>query len=326
MRIRFGQFAFDPQSRLLWRDDTEIALPPRVLGVLEILLERAGEVVARQDLLDRVWKDAFVTDTSLAEAVSFLRSALGDDPQTPRYIQTVHRRGYRFLVAPGIDGRSDRGQTPVKPGSDEGQTGVRPGSDLRSTFDGPAAPDWTLVPWSVALLCAGLAAAAVWFAMRAPAPDAPPVARVELRTAPGTEFDRDPQPIAISPDGRSIAWSACETATGRCAISVRTLDTLEPRALPGTTDGHSPVFSPDGRWIAFFADGALKKIAVAGGAPTTLAPAPDPAGAAWGSDGRIVFAGSAGGGLSLVDEQGGGVKSVTNAHSETGEWRHRSPA
>jgi len=108
MRISFGPFAFDPQSGLLWRDGAEIALPPRVLGVLEVLIERAGQVVARQDLLDRVWKDAFVTDTSLAEAVSFLRQALGDDPQAPRYIQTVHRRGYRFLLTPTA---SDQGQT-----------------------------------------------------------------------------------------------------------------------------------------------------------------------------------------------------------------------
>src|SRR3954463_3049277 len=123
MRISFGLFAFDPQSRLLWREGTEIALPPRVPGVLDLLIERAGQVVARQDLLDRVWKDAFVTDTSLAEAVSFLRQALGDDPQSPRYIQTVHRRGYRFLIAP----------TPVPPGSNQGQTGVEPGSDWGQT-------------------------------------------------------------------------------------------------------------------------------------------------------------------------------------------------
>jgi len=136
MRISFGPFAFDPQNRLLWRDEAEIALPPRVLGVLEALLERAGEVVARQDLLDRVWKDAFVTDTSLAEAVSFLRQALGDDPQSPRYIQTVHRRGYRFLapvLGPGVRPGPEGGQTGVRPGSEGGQTGVRPGSDRGQT-------------------------------------------------------------------------------------------------------------------------------------------------------------------------------------------------
>ena len=98
MRVSFGPFAFDRRSRLLWREGTEVALPPRVLGVLELLLHRAGEVVGRQELIDTIWKDAFVTDTSLAEAVSFLRQSLGDDPQSPRYIQTVHRRGYRFVA------------------------------------------------------------------------------------------------------------------------------------------------------------------------------------------------------------------------------------
>src|SRR5512145_1462342 len=95
--ISFGHFAFDPRARLLKRQGVEVPLPPRVLGVLELLLVRAGDIVPRQELIDAVWKDAFVTDTSLAEAISFLRQALGDDPQAPTYIQTVHRRGYRFL-------------------------------------------------------------------------------------------------------------------------------------------------------------------------------------------------------------------------------------
>ena len=330
MLIGFGPFAFDPQSRLLWRDGTEIALPPRVLGVLEVLLERAGQVVPRQDLLDRVWKDAFVTDTSLAEAISFLRQALGDDPQSPRYIQTVHRRGYRFLVLP--DTASNQGQTGVRPGSNQGQTRVRLGSDhLRPTSapEGrvePAPVDWTLVPWSIAALCAGLAIAAVWHeaSRRPPAP--PPVARLELRTTAGTTFDRAPQPIALAPDARTIAWSACDTASGRCAIYVRALDRLEARLLPGTENGHSPVFSPDGRWIAFFADGSLKKIAVAGGAPTPIAAAPDPAGAAWSADGRLAYAPSAASGLWFVDDQGGAPQPLTQPAGDRGELRHRFPA
>src|SRR5262245_58057060 len=96
--LSFGPFAFDTNSRLLSRNGREIALPPRVVGVLELLLGRAGDVVARQELIDAVWKDAFVTDTSLAEAVSVLRQALSDDPQAPTYIQTLHRRGYRFVA------------------------------------------------------------------------------------------------------------------------------------------------------------------------------------------------------------------------------------
>src|SRR5262249_51790641 len=95
--VSFGPFSFDAQNRLLSRDGTEIPLPPRVLAALELLLSRPGEVIARQEPLDSAWKDAFVTDTSLAEPISFLRQALGDDPQAPRFVQTVHRRGYRFV-------------------------------------------------------------------------------------------------------------------------------------------------------------------------------------------------------------------------------------
>src|SRR5262245_22373532 len=151
MRISFGPFAFDPQSRLLWRDGAEIALPPRVLGVLELLIERSGQIVARQELLDRVWKDAFVTDTSLAEAVSFLRQALGDDPQSPRYIQTVHRRGYRFLPAV-------RGLTPDQPFA--GASGDRVDSATRPPEK--ASRTWELLPWNAALVTLAVGMALMW--------------------------------------------------------------------------------------------------------------------------------------------------------------------
>src|SRR3954471_12904400 len=115
--VSFGPFAFDARNGILSRDGREIPLPPRGIGVLALLLTRPGEGVPRQDLLDRVWKDAFVTDTSLAEAISFLRQALGDDPQAPRYVQTVHRRGYRFLVVPTTQGLT----APATPAADVGQ-------------------------------------------------------------------------------------------------------------------------------------------------------------------------------------------------------------
>jgi TolB-like protein/DNA-binding winged helix-turn-helix (wHTH) protein/Tfp pilus assembly protein PilF len=96
--ISFGPFEFDPRLGLLYRGEEEIYIPPRAAGVLQCLLEQPGEVVAKQSLLDAVWADSYVSDTSLSEAVGVLRQALGDDPQNPTYIQTVHRRGYRFIA------------------------------------------------------------------------------------------------------------------------------------------------------------------------------------------------------------------------------------
>jgi DNA-binding winged helix-turn-helix (wHTH) protein/Tol biopolymer transport system component len=327
--VSFGPFSFDPQSRLLWREGTEIALPPRVLGVLELLIERSGQIVARQDLLDRVWKDAFVTDTSLAEAVSFLRQALGDDPQSPRYIQTVHRRGYRFVAPLG----SDQGQTGVRLGSDWGQTtfaeptptATRPEPTTHPERAGaPVATQ--LLPWTVAILAIALTISAVWNNVRRKSPEPAPVTRFEVRPEAGTWFDRRAPALAVASDGRTLAWSACEATTGTCGLFVRQIDKLEPVRLAGTDGAASPFFSPDGRWLAFFADGKLKKVAVSGGSPIVLADAPAPAGGAWNDEGQIVFSGLPAGGLSIVADQGGEVTPLTAPQFAKGEVRHVWPS
>jgi DNA-binding winged helix-turn-helix (wHTH) protein len=103
--VNFGPYRFVPGDGLS-RDGRAIALPPRAIGVLSILLETPGAVVPKQAIMDAVWPDTFVTDSSLLEAVGLIREALGDDRRNPTYIQTVHRRGYRFIgtlapIAPG---------------------------------------------------------------------------------------------------------------------------------------------------------------------------------------------------------------------------------
>jgi serine/threonine-protein kinase len=351
MRISFGPFAFDRQSRLLWREGAEVALPPRVLGVLELLIDRHGQVVARQDLMDAVWKDAFVTDTSLAEAVSFLRQALGDDPQSPRYIQTVHRRGYRFLApvtpdAPRPDGGrgltpgraiegADRGLTPDR-GFEGADRGLTPDLGFAVASGDRAVPatvspsiGWQLLPWSVAVFCTLLVAALAWRLITLPGPAAPPIARFEIRAADGSSFAAgDPRipAIALSADGAVAAWSACDTASGACALYVRPVDRIDALRLSGTDGAAAPFFSPDGRWLGFFADGRLKKIAAAGGPPSVLADAPSPGGGAWRPDGQIVFAGTPAGGLSLVSDEGGAVTTLTTPDGARGELRHLLPS
>src|SRR5262245_48042666 len=180
----FGPFTFDVQERLLSRSGQEIGLPPRVLGVLELLLQRAGDVVSRQELIDTVWKDAFVTDTSLAEAVSVLRQGLGDDPQSPTYIQTLHRRGYRFVATVAT---APAARAPDIP---SGATEASAATRVSPSIGGQ------LVPWSAAVICALIAIAAVW-QLTERRQVTPPGARFEISAAPAARFDDSAPSLTI---------------------------------------------------------------------------------------------------------------------------------
>ena len=95
--IRFGRFCLDP-SQSLTRGTHEVHLTPKALAILSVLAQRAGRIVSKQELFDLVWPDTAVSDAALTSCIQELRHALGDDPREPRYLQTVHRRGYRFVA------------------------------------------------------------------------------------------------------------------------------------------------------------------------------------------------------------------------------------
>ena len=129
--------------------------------------------------------------------------------------------------------------------------------------------------------------------------------------------------LALPPDGRRIAYVAIQN--GLRAIYVRELDDSSPRALAGTQDADQPFFSPDGRWIGFFADGKLKKIAVAGGAPVVLCDATNPRGGTWLADNSIVFAPSPASVLLRVPPAGGAPAPVSRLDRQLNEASHRWP-
>ena len=95
-------------------------------------------------------------------------------------------------------------------------------------------------------------------------------------------------PLALSPDGRRLAYVA--HSAGQTHLYLRDLDTFDARPLPGTGGAHYPFFSPDGQWVAFFADGKLKRVPLHGGSPVTVCDAPTVGrGGTWGAEGTIVF-------------------------------------
>ena len=96
--LTFDEFRLDPANALLWRGSDRVALPPKPFEVLCCLAKRAGQLVTKDELLDAVWPNLHVTESSLSVSINALRIALGDDPKAPRYIETVTRRGYRFIA------------------------------------------------------------------------------------------------------------------------------------------------------------------------------------------------------------------------------------
>ena len=100
--VRFGVFELDARAGELRRSGYRVALQPQPLEILRALLERPGEVVTREELRRRVWANgAYVDfDRSLNKAIVKLRDALGDDADSPRYIETLPRHGYRFIPLP----------------------------------------------------------------------------------------------------------------------------------------------------------------------------------------------------------------------------------
>jgi len=127
----------------------------------------------------------------------------------------------------------------------------------------------------------------------------------------------------ISPNGSLIAYIA--TRGGRPQLFVRRMDNPEPTPLSGTEDAISPFFSPDNRWIGFFADGKLKKVSATGGVPVLICDAPIGFGGSWGRDDVIVFAPASGSGLSRVNAAGGSPTRVTTLDEQKGEFSHRWP-
>src|ERR1043165_5471858 len=94
----FGQFVLDARSRILLKDGVTVRLTPKAFDTLLVLIQHGAQVVDKEQLLKEVWPDTFVEEGSLSRNIHELRKALGDDSSEPRYIETIPKRGYRFLA------------------------------------------------------------------------------------------------------------------------------------------------------------------------------------------------------------------------------------
>ena len=190
--VSFGAFQFDRRGLLLSTNGSRLPIQPKALLVLRCLVDRPGRVVLKDELMDLVWDDAAVTENSLVEAIRLLRLTLGDDPRSPTYIETVHRRGYRFIAPidqhrerPGDVAFADSGTADLEDGAADSES-VPADVELEAASSRPR-PQPLLWSLSAAIVGALVVASVIYFLPdEAPAPLAS--SRFSIVAPPGATF------------------------------------------------------------------------------------------------------------------------------------------
>ncbi len=287
--IRFGVFEVDRHSGELRKQGLRLKLRDQPFQILLLLLARPGEVISRDELQKQLWPgDTFVDfDRGLNKAVNHLRDALGDSAESPHFIETLPKRGYRF-IAP-VDAGSTNGH-PLEPTPDIQRASA--GQTEHGATRGLKRRLWAGLPWIIASFSSVVAAIAVAQFRRTTLPSDGPMIRFSVDLGPEAIRGRSDSgelfnPI-ISPDGTRLVFSA-RVADGSEQLAMRRLDQSNVTILAGTEGAFDPFFSPDGQWIGFFAGKKLRKISLQGGGAVSLCDtATLERGASWGGDGAII--------------------------------------
>jgi Tol biopolymer transport system component/DNA-binding winged helix-turn-helix (wHTH) protein len=266
-RVRFGPYEVDFGSGELSKHGIRIKLQDQPLRILKSLLEHPGQVIPREELIRVLWPEGtFVDyDHGLNAGIAKLRQALLDSADKPHYIETIGRRGYRFIAK----------------------------IEANVTSTPPSSPRRWLV-W--ALVSAGLilVVAASLFYLRRTVTTPPLVKVAPLTSFPGRQFTP-----AISPDGKQVAFSWNGENSGNFDIYVKLLDASAPLKLTSSpADEYFPAWSPDNRAIAFCRSVSghveLWMVPALGGAERKVGESAECEGLSWSPNGKS---------LALVDRE-----------------------
>jgi Tol biopolymer transport system component/DNA-binding winged helix-turn-helix (wHTH) protein len=292
---RFEKVEIDVQNLRVTVGSEIHPLEPKSFRLLLFLIENPGRALPKEEIMSVVWPDTFVSDNSLARAVTQVRKALDDDPKAPRYIETVPSVGYRFIADCKEEIRESPETLPAPEPAVEESQGLPPRRAMGS-------------PWWIAAATASVAVLAVAFVYFRGVPG---VDQPEMRTEVDTPATNDPRSFALSPDGRQLAYVAA-TADGQSRLWVRELASTNTHPVAITEGGAAyPFWSPDSRSIGFFSGGKLNRIEAAGGSPQTVAEAKSGRGGTWNADGVILFSPTPASPLFRVPDSGGEAVAVT---------------
>ncbi|MBV8141010.1 MAG: PD40 domain-containing protein [Verrucomicrobia bacterium] len=230
-RFKFGAFELDTHSGELRKRGIKVRLQPQPIQTLSILLENAGQVVTREEMQKRLWPDSTYVDfdNAINSAIRKLRDALGDNAENPVFVETLARRGYRFIYP------IPAANAPAMPQVEQKK---------------PLPKQRRLPRGAVAAIGAGVLAAAAlafWMANRTgenvgiPSPAVPLTSYLGLQQNP-----------SFSPDGTRVAFAWYQPAKRVSGIYVKSIGPGDPVALTtGEKGDFAPAWSPDGQFIAF---------------------------------------------------------------------------
>jgi DNA-binding winged helix-turn-helix (wHTH) protein/Tol biopolymer transport system component len=251
-RLRFGLFEADLASGELYKHGRLIHVQEKPFRILAMLLERPGEIVSREEVQKRLWPEGtFVDfDESLDTALKKLRQALGDSSQNPIFVETIPRRGYRFiapvnaegLVTPQLPGLSEAAQTNATPPTLHQADNTMSPERIKA----PPARTAALVKYALGVTAILIAAMAILLYKRAPSGGAfdPQKLQITRLTENGMASG-----VAISPDGHFVAYAKRDGE--KEGLWIRQVATQsDVQIVPSDTNGfHGLTFSPDGNYI-----------------------------------------------------------------------------
>jgi Tol biopolymer transport system component/DNA-binding winged helix-turn-helix (wHTH) protein len=246
----FGPFCLNTAERTLCKDQQTISLTPKAFDTLVVLVRNSGRVVEKDELLKEVWPDTFVEEGILAVNVGAIRKALSEGENGRPYIETVPRRGYRFI-----------GEVNKVQKAPEAEIGVSKPAPWKKTWMRRGTPAVGLLLLIVVSL--------VWYVFR-PARSSsvePSPQIVPLTSYPGAELSP-----TFSPDASQVAFSWNGEQQDNFDIYVKLVDRGDPLRLTSNAGPDtSPAWSPDGRHIAFLRQGSVFLISPLGGPERRLA-------------------------------------------------------
>jgi Tol biopolymer transport system component/DNA-binding winged helix-turn-helix (wHTH) protein len=252
LTFRFGAFELSTDSGELRKHGVSIKLAPQPFQVLVALVERAGELVTREELHDRLWRQSETSvefDAGLNRCIRQIRAALSDDADAPRYIETAPRRGYRFVAALG----EYRGSARDADGIAASQAVVPPTAPSLPPVPerhGAKRRPWLWIGAAAVLVAGALLAVVILRSYR------PHVAE-DFKVVPLAVSAGDQIGPAFSPEGKHIVYSWNGDDRDNFDIYVKYANSQSPslRLTSDPATDYSPAWSPDGQWIAFCREG-----------------------------------------------------------------------